>query len=64
MAVIAAGIQKANTFDASQVEQALHQIDMTTLVGHVSFDNSGDLKEQHVYVFQVKDGGFVQVYPK
>jgi branched-chain amino acid transport system substrate-binding protein len=64
LAVLAAGVQKANTFDAAKVSDAIRQLDLTTLVGHVSFDTDGDLKEQRVYVFQVKDGGFVQVYPK
>lgn len=64
MAVLAAGVQKAQTFDVSRVEDALHQTDLTTLVGHVTFDSAGDLKEQRVYIFQVKEGAFVQVYPK
>jgi branched-chain amino acid transport system substrate-binding protein len=64
MAVLAAAVQKANTFEAPRVEDALHQLDITTLVGHITYDPGGDLKEQRVYVFQVKDGAFVQVYPK
>jgi branched-chain amino acid transport system substrate-binding protein len=64
LAVLAAAVQKAQTFDAARVEDALHQIDLNTLVGHVSYDTSGDLKEQRVYVFQVKDGAFIQFYPK
>ncbi len=64
MAVLTAAVQKANTFDTAQVENALHQLDLNTLVGHVTFDQSGDLREQRVYVFQVKDGAFTQVYPK
>ncbi len=64
MAVLVAAIQKANTLDIARVEDALHQLDLNTLVGHVAFDNVGDLKEQRVYIFQVKEGAFVQVYPK
>ncbi len=64
MAVLVAAVQKANTFDIARVEDALHQLDLNTLVGHVAFDNSGDLKEQRVYIFQAKEGAFVQVYPK
>jgi branched-chain amino acid transport system substrate-binding protein len=64
LAVLAAAVQKAQTFDAARVEDALRQIDLNTLVGHVSYDNSGDLKEQRVYVFQVKEGAFIQFYPK
>ena len=61
---LAAAVQKANTLDAARVQEALHQIDLNTLVGHVTYDNAGDLKEQRVFVFQVKEGAFVQVYPK
>ncbi len=64
VAVLAAGIQRAQTFDAARVADAIRQLDLTTLVGHVSYDATGDLKEQRVYVFQVKEGAFVQVYPK
>lgn len=63
MAVLVAAIQKANTLDIARVEDALHQLDLNTLVGRVAFDNAGDLKEQRVYIFQVKEGAFVQVYP-
>lgn len=64
MAVLAQGIQKANTFDAARVADAIRGLDFSTLVGHVTYDAGGDLKEQKVYVFQVKDGAFDQVYPK
>src|SRR5512135_1624202 len=40
MAVLAAGVQKAQTFDVSRVEDAIHQVDLTTLVGHVTFDSA------------------------
>jgi branched-chain amino acid transport system substrate-binding protein len=64
MAVLAEGVKKANTLDARQVADAIRALDLTTLVGKVNYDTSGDLKEQRVYIFQVKDGAFVQVFPK
>jgi len=64
MAVLAAGIKQANTFDATRVSDAIRQLDLSTLIGHVTYDANGDLKDQRVYVFQVKDGGFSQVFPK
>lgn len=63
-AVLAEGIKKANTFDAARVADAIRSLDFQTLIGRVAYDTNGDLKEQRVYVFQVKDGTFVQVYPK
>jgi branched-chain amino acid transport system substrate-binding protein len=64
MAVLAEGVKKANTFDAPKVADAIRALDLSTLIGKVNYDASGDLKEQRVYVFQVKDGAFAQVYPK
>ncbi len=61
MDVIAAGVRQANSFDARLVEKALRSLKLQTLVGSVQFDSSGDLEEQKVYVFQVKDGEFVQL---
>ena len=64
LAVLAEGVKKANTFDSARVADAIRALDLNTLVGHVTYDANGDLKEQHVYVFQVKDGAFIQAYPK
>lgn len=61
MDVIAAGVKKANTFDASRVADAIRNLDFQTLVGQVSYNAAGDLQQPHVYVFQVKDGDFEQL---
>jgi branched-chain amino acid transport system substrate-binding protein len=63
MQVLAEGIKKAQSFEAAKVAQAIRQLDFDTLVGHISYDQGGDLKEQNIYIFQVRDGAFVQVYP-
>jgi len=64
MQVLAEGIKKANSFDAAKVAQAIRQLDFDTLVGHISYDQGGDLKEQSIYIFQVRDAAFVQIYPE
>jgi branched-chain amino acid transport system substrate-binding protein len=64
MQVLAEGIKKAKSFDATKVAQAIRQLDFDTLVGHVSYDQGGDLKEQSIYIFQVQDGAFVQIHPE
>lgn len=61
MDVIAEGIKKANSFDAAKVAEAIRSLDLQTLVGRVSYNSVGDLREQRVYIFQVKDGEFVQL---
>jgi branched-chain amino acid transport system substrate-binding protein len=63
MAVLAEGIKQAKSFDRDKVADALHHMQFKTLVGQVSYDDKGDLREQNVYVFQVRDGRYVQVMP-
>jgi len=61
MDVIAAGVKKANTFDASRVADAIRGLDFQTLVGQVRYNAAGDLQQPKVYIFQVKDGEFTQL---
>jgi branched-chain amino acid transport system substrate-binding protein len=61
MEVIAEGIKKAGTFSASQVAEAIRNLDFQSLVGHIVYDAAGDLREQRVYIFQVKDQDFSPV---
>jgi branched-chain amino acid transport system substrate-binding protein len=62
MQVIAEGIKKAGSFNAAQVAEAIRNLDLETLVGRVSYNAVGDLEEQRIYIFQVRDGDFVQVH--
>ncbi|MBM4430002.1 MAG: hypothetical protein FJ026_06570, partial [Chloroflexi bacterium] len=64
MEVIAEGIKKAGTFDARRVADTIRGLDIQSLVGRISYDAAGDLKEQRVYIFQVENGEFVQVSGK
>jgi len=64
MHVLAEGAKRAKSFDATKVAQAIRQLDFDTLVGHISYDQRGDLKEQNIYIFQVQDSAFVQIYPE
>jgi branched-chain amino acid transport system substrate-binding protein len=61
MDVIAAGVKKANTFDASKVAEAIRNLDFQTLVGQVRYNAAGDLQQPRVYIFQVKNGEFTQL---
>jgi branched-chain amino acid transport system substrate-binding protein len=62
--VLVSGVLKAKSADGKQIAQAIHNLDLKTLVGQVRYDPNGDLTEQRVYIFQVQDGRFVQVSPK
>jgi branched-chain amino acid transport system substrate-binding protein len=64
MAVLAKGVEKAKSLDGAKVAEALHQLQYSSLVGPIAYDDKGDLKQQVVYIFQVKDAKFVQIKPK
>jgi branched-chain amino acid transport system substrate-binding protein len=61
LAVMAEGARRAKSIDGTKVATAIHSMDYKTLIGQASYTPQGDLKEQKVYIFQVKDGQFVQV---
>jgi branched-chain amino acid transport system substrate-binding protein len=62
--VIAEGVSKAGSLDASQVAGAIRSLDeIETPMGALSYTTNGDLKEQKIYIFQVQQADWVQVYP-
>ncbi len=63
MQVLAEGVKKAGTLSAAQVADAIRKLDITTPLGKVQFQENGDLRSAKIYIFQVKDGQFVQVAP-
>jgi len=64
LAVLAEGVKKANSFDAARVADAIRGLDFGAPIGRMSFDANGDLKSPQIYVFQVRDAKFVQVFPE
>ncbi|MDX9830050.1 MAG: branched-chain amino acid ABC transporter substrate-binding protein [Anaerolineae bacterium] len=62
--VLAEGVRQAASLDAAQVADAIRGLsNFETPIGALSFDAEGDLEEPKIYIFQVQDGGWVQVYP-
>ena len=62
--VLAEGVDKAGTFDAAKVAGAIRGLaGFETPMGNLSFDDDGDLQQQTIYIFQVQEGDWVQVYP-
>jgi len=62
--VLAEGVKKAGTFDATQVAGAIRSLaEFSTPMGNLSYTAAGDLKDQKIYIFQVQGGDWVQVYP-
>ena len=64
MEVLLNGAAKANSLDGKAVANAIRGLDFDSLLGHVSYDASGDLKAPTIYIFQVQGSEFVQVFPK
>ncbi len=59
--VLAEGVKKAKSLDAAKVAAAIRDLNIETPVGKIAYENSGDLQNAKIYIFQVKDGEFVQV---
>lgn len=63
MEVLAEGVEKAGSFNGSDVAAAIHQLGFESLIGQIGYDDNGDLKEQRLYIFRVQDGEFNQIAP-
>jgi branched-chain amino acid transport system substrate-binding protein len=65
MKTLGEAVKKANSIEVKPVIDALRSINLTTPIGQIAYDASGDLKEQRIYIFQVQKVGdeleFVQV---
>jgi branched-chain amino acid transport system substrate-binding protein len=64
MEVMAEGVRAADSIEAGEVAEAIRSLTgVETPMGSLSYDDQGDLEEQRIYIFQVQDGDWVQVYP-
>jgi len=63
MQVLLEGAKRAGAFAGPRVADAIRTLDVATPMGRISYDANGDVKEQRIFIFQVKDGAFVQVGP-
>jgi branched-chain amino acid transport system substrate-binding protein len=62
--VLAEGAETAGSFQADQVAEAIRDLtDVETPMGALSYNDAGDLEEQKIYIFQVQEGDWMQVYP-
>jgi branched-chain amino acid transport system substrate-binding protein len=62
--VLAHAVRQANSIDAAQVSDAIRAATVETPIGSLAYEDNGDLRDAALYIFQVRDGAFVQVYPK
>jgi branched-chain amino acid transport system substrate-binding protein len=64
MSVLAEAAKKAGSLEANRIADALHTLNIDTLVGPVSYNDQGDLRQPEVYLFQVQQSDFIQVARK
>jgi branched-chain amino acid transport system substrate-binding protein len=63
MEVLLDGAHNASDFGGQAVANAVRGLDFDSLLGHISYDPTGDLKDPTIYIFRVQDGEFEQVFP-
>jgi branched-chain amino acid transport system substrate-binding protein len=64
MEVLAEGVKKAGTLNAAQVADAIRGLaEIQTPMGKLSYIADGDLRDQKIYIFQVQNGDWAQVFP-
>ncbi len=61
MQVLIEGVKQANSIESKAISDALRSGSVNTLLSSLSFDQNGDLADPQIWVYQVKDGEFVQV---
>ena len=59
--VLAEGVRKADSLDATSVATALRSNTVSTLLQDLRFDQNGDLSEPKIWIYQVVEGEFQQV---
>jgi branched-chain amino acid transport system substrate-binding protein len=61
MQVLAEGVRRADTFDSTEVADALRTTTVDTLLGDLRFEGDGDLTNPQIWIYQVAAGEFTQV---
>ncbi|MER3513047.1 MAG: hypothetical protein C4310_00375, partial [Chloroflexota bacterium] len=64
MMVLAEAVKQAGVLDPPKIGDALRALSYNSLIGPIRYDANGDLREPKVFIFQVRGGEFVQVFPE
>lgn len=62
--VLLAAVEKAGSLDATKIADALRGLNLDTLIGKVQYNAAGDRVAPPIYIYQVRDSAFVQVWPR
>jgi branched-chain amino acid transport system substrate-binding protein len=63
MSVLLAGAEKADSMEHEAVAASIRQLTLDSLLGPIKYQETGDLQDPTIYVFQVRDSEFEQVFP-
>ncbi len=63
MEVLAEAAKKAGSFNGPEVADAIRHLGFESLIGQISYDDNGDLKDQRLFIFRVEQGEFSQITP-
>ena len=61
--VLSEGAKKANSIEVQAVSSAIRTIEVETPMGRLSYESNGDVRNATVFIFQVANDAFEQVYP-
>ncbi len=61
LTVLAEAARSAKSVEGPRLAEALRALRTDTVIGPISYDENGDLRDPKVFIFQVQEGAFVQV---
>jgi branched-chain amino acid transport system substrate-binding protein len=61
--VLGEAARAAKSLDQAAIADALRNLDYDSIIGPIQYRDNGDLVNPSIYVYQVRDGAFVQVAP-
>jgi branched-chain amino acid transport system substrate-binding protein len=61
--VLAEAARAAKSLEQGPIADALRNLDYDSIIGPIRYQDNGDLADPTIYVYQVRDGAFVQVAP-
>jgi len=61
--VLAEAANQAKSLEQGPIADAIREMSYESIIGTLQYQDNGDLANPTIYVFQVRQGGFVQVYP-
>lgn len=62
--VLAEAARQAKSMDYIKIADSIRALSYDSIIGPLSYKDNGDLADPTIYIFQVRSGEFVQVFPE